>query len=389
MQHFNKWNRSAAKLISVCSRNNNLTASIGTFAGHANCITTTTSTTTASTTVTATDATIPNNNKNSPKNTTRKCAIPSRCIQPTSTHASPSPAHIYIAGNLAESIKSSSASTDTNNDVDDDNNTNNNLMFDYNSALVYPNFLSQQEASALESIALERMKRKRFEKGHWDAVITNYKEVELLPGHLNSSDSDSDSDRSNLFISMQAIERVRNHLEQTHFTCHRPNCCCNNIIGDDHDDDDESISSNKSVTWLNCHAIHLSKNGMLSAHVDSVKFSGDIVAGLSLKSASIMRLRPVDKNQNEGEGEESLIKRTDQETTKGGGFVDMYLPPMSLYVLSGVCRYKYTHEILPSGSCFTFRNSGDGDTMSCPGSAETIQVDRDDRVSIIFRDALL
>jgi hypothetical protein len=26
---------------------------------------------------------------------------------------------------------------------------------------------------------LSRMKRRRYEKGHWDAVIINYKEVEL------------------------------------------------------------------------------------------------------------------------------------------------------------------------------------------------------------------
>ena len=50
---------------------------------------------------------------------------------------------------------------------------------------------------------------------------------------------------------------------------------------------------NAAVTsWLPCHAIDLSKDGRLDAHVDSVKFSGGIVAGISLLSDSIMRLRP-------------------------------------------------------------------------------------------------
>jgi alkylated DNA repair protein alkB family protein 7 len=244
------------------------------------------------------------------------------------------------------------------------------------------------------------MKRKRLERGHWDAVISNYKEVELvdLPFTLSS-------------LSVQAIERVRDHLVQTHFTCPRrrssgrsssgrfDGCCCRRH-GDGRGEEEEEKEHGHDgddgatlVTWLNCHAIYLSKHGMLSAHVDSVKFSGDIVAGLSLKSACIMRLKPVvsttttSSSSDEGNGkEENLMQVTRGET--GGergekeGFVDLYLPPRSLYVLSGVYRYSYTHEILPSGSSFQFGSS------SSSSNGETIQVDRDDRLSIIFRDAL-
>ncbi|CAN0326924.1 unnamed protein product, partial [Phaeothamnion confervicola] len=43
--------------------------------------------------------------------------------------------------------------------------------------------------------------------------------------------------------------------------------------------------------WLPCHAIDLAPEGFIKPHVDSVKFSGRVVAGLSLVSAAVMRLR--------------------------------------------------------------------------------------------------
>lgn len=215
------------------------------------------------------------------------------------------------------------------------------------------------------------MKRKRLEKGHWDAVITNYKEVELS----------SMGSRRLSNVSVQTIDRVRNHLEQTHFTCKRGNDCCINggssSSGDSSGSVVDELNTSRNphvVKWLNCHAIYLSRDGVLSAHVDSVKFSGDIVAGVSLKSACIMRLKPVmDSAEGEGGG---------QGGEGGGGFVDLYLPPRSLYVLSGDGRYKYTHEILPSGSSFQLSGGGNN------GDDEIIQVYREDRLSVIFRDAL-
>ena len=108
------------------------------------------------------------------------------------------------------------------------------------------------------------------------------------------------------------------------------------------------------ATWLACHAIDLHQDGALHAHVDSVRFSGDVVAGLSLLSSSTMRLKPEDASLEE----------------ESEGYVDLWLPPRSLYLLSGMARYSYTHELLPSHATFK------GHT-----------VNRDRRISIIFRDA--
>jgi alkylated DNA repair protein alkB family protein 7 len=163
---------------------------------------------------------------------------------------------------------------------------------------------------------------RRYEKGHWDAVITNYKEVEL-------ADESMEDPRIT-----QIFERTRHVLENNQLTY-------------------------EPVSWLPCHAIDLKKDGQLDAHVDSVKFSGDLVAGISLLSHCIMRLAP----------------HIDGGEPVGDGHVDLYLPPLSLYALIGVARYRYSHELLEDQSIFT---SADGKTTT---------VARDHRQSIIFRDA--
>uniref|UniRef100_A0A7S4SMI8 Alpha-ketoglutarate-dependent dioxygenase AlkB-like domain-containing protein n=1 Tax=Ditylum brightwellii TaxID=49249 RepID=A0A7S4SMI8_9STRA len=209
-------------------------------------------------------------------------------------------------------------------------------------AVVYNSFLSKSECNALVLDITSKMKRRRYEKGHWDAVITTYKEVELrIPHDFHGTEEErivSSCDLSKETI--QTIQRVRHHLELHHFF--------------------NSASPDDKVGWLPSHAIDLAKHGELTAHVDSVKFSGGIVAGLSLLSSSIMRLRP-EKEKKEEEG-----------------YIDLWLEQGSLYVLSGVARYEYTHELLPSGSIFTKLGGME---------EEEIQVERDRRLSVIFRDA--
>jgi alkylated DNA repair protein alkB family protein 7 len=153
-------------------------------------------------------------------------------------------------------------------------------------------------------------------------VITNYKEVEL------ADDTMDDCRIPEIFA------RTRRLLESEHLV-YQP------------------------VKWLPCHVIDLKKDGELNAHVDSVKFSGDLVAGISLLSHAIMRLAP---HMDGGEGPME-------------GRVDLYLPPLSLYALTGVARYRYSHEILKTGA--TFRSA----------DSSRFSVDRDHRLSIIFRDA--
>lgn len=242
--------------------------------------------------------------------------------------------------------------------------------FDTSSATVYPNFITKEEGKSFVKEVSKRMKRRKFEEGHWDSVIVGYREVELViqDDALRSSNSgkltpapEAEAEDTQPFIN--AIRKTRQYLEANHF----------------------GKTPISSIKWIPCHAIDLSKDGRLDAHVDSVKFSGDIVAGISLLSDSIMRLKPC---SDEWRGEQ--IEESTGEVSDAEGYVDLYLPKFSLYVLSGMSRFSYTHELLTSGATFDFPGSennvdnsiGDGERLKC------INVERGRRLSIIFRDEL-
>ena len=104
------------------------------------------------------------------------------------------------------------------------------------------------------------------------------------------------------------------------------------------------------AAWLPTHAIELEPSGEIRPHVDSVKFSGGFVAGVSLLSAAIMTL-----------------ERADAGAARRGHGGRLLLPPRSLYV-SGAARFEFTHRI--GGGAF--------------GGAP---VERGRRLSLIFRDA--
>jgi alkylated DNA repair protein alkB family protein 7 len=113
---------------------------------------------------------------------------------------------------------------------------------DYNdSAFVYSDLIDEAQAKALLDDITPRLKRRRYEGSHWDSVIVSYKEVEI------DEDSLSETSRG-------VLQTVR-ELAQRH-------------------------SQKESLKWLPCHVIDLAADGELNAHVDSVRFSGDIVSGL-------------------------------------------------------------------------------------------------------------
>ncbi|KAL7545003.1 hypothetical protein ACHAWF_008373 [Thalassiosira exigua] len=245
--------------------------------------------------------------------------------------------------------------------------------FDPSSAVVYPDFLTEDEGRSLIKEVSRRLKRRRFEDGHWDSVITGYREVELPTpdenhlqqphGGVPSSSSENDSAMP---MFAKVIQKTRKHLAAHHFS----RGVCDN------------------VKWLPCHAIDLSADGVLSAHVDSVKFSGEIVACLSLLSDSIMRLRPSSKEwSDDGTESDSSDRVPEMGCSDSRGYVDLYLPQLSLYVLSSMSRFHYTHELLQSGSSFQFLDR-DGSTPQLEDSTagKEINVQRGRRLSIIFRD---
>lgn len=70
----------------------------------------------------------------------------------------------------------------------------------------------------------------------------------------------------------------------------------------------------------------------IGPHVDSIKFSGDLIAVLSLQSTRILRLSPAPET----------FELPNQYTKT----LEFRLSPRSLYLLTGPLRYNYNHEVL-------------------------------------------
>ncbi|ERE72805.1 putative ATP-dependent Clp protease proteolytic subunit [Cricetulus griseus] len=79
------------------------------------------------------------------------------------------------------------------------------------------------------------------------------------------------------------------------------------------------------------HVLDLEPRGYIKPHVDSVKFCGSTIAGLSLLSPSVMKL---------------------VHTQEPEQWLELLLEPGSLYILRGSARYDFSHEILRDEESF-------------------------------------
>ncbi|CAJ0963230.1 unnamed protein product, partial [Mesorhabditis belari] len=150
------------------------------------------------------------------------------------------------------------------------------------------------------------MKRLRYEKSHWDDAIHLYREREQ---------------RKWSAVNEEVIKRIREH---------------------------SFPFDTQHLTYV--HILDLHKDGVIKPHIDSIRYCGDIITGLSLLSDCVMRLRHKDD--------------------KEGKVVDLLLERRSLYHLAHLGRYDFSHEILnESESIFN-----------------GMRVQRDRRISLICRD---
>jgi len=148
------------------------------------------------------------------------------------------------------------------------------------------------------------LSRLKYESSHWDDAIHGYRETERRTWSQRNK---------------RIIERIR----QTAFTAqHSPNSPA-------HLPNSSAHSPNSLVhspTLLaHVHVLDLLGTGVIKPHIDSSRFCGDTVSGLSLLSQSVMRLVHKDNKTRQA---------------------DILLPRLSLYVMMGLARYDYTHEIL-------------------------------------------
>uniref|UniRef100_A0AAX7U8J4 AlkB homolog 7 n=1 Tax=Astatotilapia calliptera TaxID=8154 RepID=A0AAX7U8J4_ASTCA len=111
---------------------------------------------------------------------------------------------------------------------------------------VRTDFITEAEEAAFLRELDPGLKKKRYEFDHWDDAIHGYRETERLRWGA-------------------ACEEILNRVRSTAF----PEC--SQLLGP-------------------VHVIDLDNTGYIKPHIDSVKFCGSTIAGLSLLSDSIMRL---------------------------------------------------------------------------------------------------
>ncbi|XP_065070215.1 alpha-ketoglutarate-dependent dioxygenase alkB homolog 7, mitochondrial-like [Rhopilema esculentum] len=148
--------------------------------------------------------------------------------------------------------------------------------------LLFEDFVTEDEEKCLLEDSKKPLARLKYEYDHWDGVICGYRELEKSSWGPESTN---------------VLKRIQ-----------------------------ETVFDEKSVMLPAVHVLDLSSDGYIKPHVDS-KFCGRRIAGLSLLSPAIMRLKPSD-------------------VTEQHAFVDVLLKPRSLYIMRDFARYELTHEIL-------------------------------------------
>ncbi|OWZ21895.1 hypothetical protein PHMEG_0003476 [Phytophthora megakarya] len=168
--------------------------------------------------------------------------------------------------------------------------------------------ITEDEEKVVADECSRILKRRRYEEDHWDNVIIKFKEMER---------------------SRWSTE-TRNILDKVR----------------------EAAIVPKELNYFPAvHVIELAEDGYIKPHVDSIKFSGRVVAGINLLSPSIMRFKE----------------------EHGDSIIDAYLQRRSMYMMTGRVRYHYTHEILPGAQVFRGE----------------LPVHRTHRISIMLRDEFL
>ncbi|XP_038056363.1 alpha-ketoglutarate-dependent dioxygenase alkB homolog 7, mitochondrial-like isoform X1 [Patiria miniata] len=146
---------------------------------------------------------------------------------------------------------------------------------------LHENLVSEEEENSLLEEVEDYLEDLDYEYDHWDNAIHGYRETE----------------KSQWSVKSQAVLR---RIRQVAFS-----------------------SREQQLSLV--HVLDLAQDGYIKPHVDSVKFCGSTITGVSLLSTAIMR----------------LAKQNNPEH-----WVNVVLKPRSLYVIRDVVRYQFTHEIL-------------------------------------------
>ena len=132
-------------------------------------------------------------------------------------------------------------------------------------------------------------------------------------------------------------------------------------------------------------------NLIIGGHIDSIKFSGDLISGLSLSSTRTMNLvrdlqqdnlsfirdecerkviqEALEENEHQQQTSKNpIISRKQEERFPKE--IQLVLPPRSVYIMKGLSRYHYSHAVLGKSSH--------------PPDPNVVEFKR--RISLIFRN---
>lgn len=112
---------------------------------------------------------------------------------------------------------------------------------------IIPNFISEKEEKLLLEEVEIYLKRMKYEKDHWDSAIENFRETERKQWYPHNKDT---------------LKKVM------------------------------KLAFENENTLPHIHVLDLAADGFIMPHVDSVRYCGSTIAGLSLLSDSVMKLVP-------------------------------------------------------------------------------------------------
>ncbi|XP_017021092.1 alpha-ketoglutarate-dependent dioxygenase alkB homolog 7, mitochondrial [Drosophila kikkawai] len=178
---------------------------------------------------------------------------------------------------------------------------------------IITDFISELEEQQLHEEIEPYMSRLRYEFDHWDDAIHGFRETERKKWFPHNR---------------EVLERVR----QVAF---------------------------EGAIMPYVHILDLAADGVIKPHVDSTRYCGTTISGISLLSDSVMRLVRTDAQRYQQSG--TNAKETDSQDADSDAayrhqpkeaslenkfYADLLLPRRSLYIMSHTARYNFTHEIL-------------------------------------------
>ncbi len=177
--------------------------------------------------------------------------------------------------------------------------------------------MSQEEEAALVAEADAWLRKLAYQGGHFDGVITGYREVQKAPRAFSPR-------------SRSVLRRITDAV----FAAEAP--------------------GGPAPRLLPVHVLDLEPAGYISRHVDHVEYSGEYIVGLSLLSHATMILhrdgeREAERGGRGGERGAAATSGHDSAPRSGSAdesaWLPLQLPRRSLYVLRGEARYGWAHSV--------------------------------------------